>query len=188
MEKAFYKVLETRREQPAEKYYEQRQQRSTKLEHLTVSETARSQLLSESSDDRSHRHVHRVLVAEISLDSTESGPTSRDRVPVLVRKRSQTSTGVPLTQTLTTTTARESTQVNSAPARNSPRVRSQSAAKKSTARKLYYHDPFIGPAQSADEIADDKGKRDIGQTRGLTPLLQWTRTGSRPKKEIGGLR
>jgi serine/threonine protein kinase len=157
MEKAFYKVLEARRELPAEKYYEKSQQRSSRKfeENLTVSETARSQLLSESSEDRSHRRVNRVLVAEISLDNTESGPTSRDRMPVLVRKRSQTSTGVPLTLTAANTT-RESTQVNSAPVRNSPRVRSQSAAKKSTGRKLYYHDPFIAPVQSADEIADVK--------------------------------
>ncbi len=161
MEKAFYKVLQARRELPAEKYYEKGPQRRSKKfeENLTVSETARSQLLSESSEDRSHRHVTRVLVAEIDLDTTESGPTSRDRMPVLVRKRSQTSTGVPLTQTLTAANnSREASQVHSAPVRNSSRMRSQSAAKKSTARKLYYHDPFIAPVESADEIADVKGK------------------------------
>ncbi len=143
---------------PAEKYYEREHNapRSRKFEeNLTVSETARSQLLSESSDDRSQRHVTRMLVAEIELDTAESGPMSRDRVPVLVRKRSQTSTGVPLT---VANNSRESTQVNSAPVRNSPRMRSQSAAKKSRGRKLYYHDPFIAPAASADEIEDVKGR------------------------------
>jgi hypothetical protein len=156
MEKAFYRVLQSRREMPAEKYYEvvPSPRRSRKFEeNLTVSETARSQMLSESSDDRP-RHV---LIQELDLVA-ESAPKSRD-MPVLTRRRSQTSTGVPLTLADAPRETSESTQVNSAPSHvrtsvNSPRVRSQSAARKSTARKLYYHDPF--GAQSPDEVAEVK--------------------------------